>query len=99
MNLIKKLFGKGYFALCLAVLFSVQAFAYLDPGTLTYVISMVAGLFIAGGAAIAIFRRKIVLFFRNLGKKNETPAQTVEQGPAEFNPMDDVVDPMAGDKE
>ncbi len=96
---MKKLFGRMYYVALMMVMFSVSAFAYLDPGTVTYVVSMIAGLFIAGGAAIAIFRRKIKLFFQNLGKKKETPAQT-EAEADEFNPMEDVVDPLEGaDKE
>ena len=70
-----KLMSRCYFALLMMVLFAAPAFAYLDPGTLSYVISMIAGLFIAGGAAIAIFRRKIKLFFQNLGKKKQEGEQ------------------------
>ena len=94
-----KIFARGYFGICSAMLLSAPALAYLDPGTVSYVVSMIAGLFIAGGAALAIFRRKIKLFFQNLGKKKEAP---VEQAAAEdagsFNPMDDVIDPMAEEK-
>ena len=95
MKTIKALLRHGYYAFFLALLLSVPTFAYLDPGTVTYVVSMIAGLFIAGGAALAIFRRKIKLFFQNLGKKKEkdAPAETEEAG-GEFNPMADVVDPM-----
>jgi hypothetical protein len=97
MKTVKKLLGKGYYVFFMMLLFSLTAFAYLDPGTVTYVVSMIAGLFIAGGAALAIFRRKIVLFFRNLGKKS--PKQDVpEEKGGEIDPMDDVVDPMADDK-
>lgn len=95
-----KIIGKLYFGAAIAAFFTTAAFAYLDPGTLTYVVSMIAGLVIAGGAALAIFRRKIVLFFRNLGKKNtETAEKAADDLGAEFNPMEDVVDPMAGDKD
>jgi hypothetical protein len=97
MKTVKKLLGKGYYVFFMMLLFSLTAFAYLDPGTVTYVVSMIAGLFIAGGAALAIFRRKIVLFFRNLGKKN-TKQDVPEEKGGEFDPMNDVVDPMAEDK-
>ena len=99
MNFVKKLLGRGYFALLMMVLFAVPALAYLDPGTMTYVISMVAGLFIAGGAALAIFRRKIKLFFQNLGKKNtgSTASAPADDLGTEFDPMADV-GPMAEDK-
>lgn len=85
---MKKILARSYYAFFLMVLFTVSAFAYLDPGTVSYVVSMIAGLFIAGGAAIAIFRRRIKLFFQNLGKKKEETTEVTED-------EDDVIDPMA----
>lgn len=96
---MKKLFGRCYYVFFMMLLFSVPAFAYLDPGTVTYVVSMVAGLFIAGGAAAAIFRRKIKLFFQNIGKKKAAPAEQEEAAGGAFNPMDDLVDPMAEEEQ
>lgn len=96
---MKKLMSKLYFGFFMVLLFAVPAFAYLDPGTVTYVVSMIAGLFIAGGAALAIFRRKIKLFFQNLGKKKDTQeAKATEEIGGEFDPMADVVDPMDENK-
>lgn len=86
---MKKLFGRAYFVFFMMLLLSVPAFAYLDPGTVTYVVSMIAGLFIAGGAAAAIFRRKIKLFFQNLGKKKDETAPVAEEENDVINPMDD----------
>lgn len=98
---MKKLMSKLYFGFFMVLLLAVPTFAYLDPGTVTYVVSMIAGLFIAGGAALAIFRRKIKLFFQNLGKKKEENVEKPEMTGGEFNPMEDVVDPMdeAGKKD
>lgn len=96
---MKHLLRKLYFGFFLVLLLAVPAFAYLDPGTVTYVVSMVAGLFIAGGAALAIFRRKIKLFFQNLGKKKEQEAPTAAQSFGdEIDPMADVVNPMEEDR-
>ena len=86
---MKKILARSYYAFFLMVLFTVSAFAYLDPGTVSYVVSMIAGLFIAGGAAIAIFRRRIKLFFQNLGKKKDVPADTQEEEADVINPMDE----------
>lgn len=99
MKYVRKLLGRGYYVSLTTLMFSVPAFAYLDPGTVSYVVSMIAGLFIAGGAAIAIFRRKIKLFFQNLGKKKDAPdtARSQEE-PDSFNPMDEAINPMDGDK-
>ena len=94
MKKAKKLLSYSYFGFFTALLLSAPAFAYLDPGTVTYVVSMIAGLFIAGGAALAIFRRKIKLFFQNLGKKKDTTAaESKEDLGGEFDPMEEV-DPM-----
>lgn len=96
---MKHLLRKLYFGFFLVLLLAVPAFAYLDPGTVTYVVSMVAGLFIAGGAALAIFRRKIKLFFQNLGKKKEQDAPAAAQSFGdEIDPMADVVNPMEEDR-
>lgn len=96
---MKNLFRKLYFGFFMVLLFAVPAFAYLDPGTVTYVVSMIAGLFIAGGAALAIFRRKIKLFFQNLGKKKAADTETAgESFGGEINPMADVVNPMDEEK-
>ena len=91
MQTMKKLLSLAYFTAALAAVFSFSAFAYLDPGTLTYVISMLAGLVIAGGAALAIFWRKIKKFFQGLGKG--------KSGDEKANLSDDLgdeIDPMAG---
>lgn len=95
MKILKKLPTYLYFGIFGVLLMSAPAKAYLDPGTVTYIISMVAALFIAAGAALAIFRRKVKLFFQNLGKKKSAPAAKVEEDAAEFNPMEDVIDPMS----
>ena len=97
MKIMKKLVSRSYYAVLMMLLFTAPAFAYLDPGTVSYVVSMIAGLFIAGGAALAIFRRKIKVFFQNLGKKKQkdAPAESASAADDVVNPMDDVVDPMA----
>ena len=41
----------------------VNVQAYVDPATLTYVIQIVAGVFIAGGVAIGVYWRKIKKLF------------------------------------
>ncbi|MDR1961145.1 MAG: hypothetical protein LBQ16_02550 [Gracilibacteraceae bacterium] len=46
------------------LVFMVDGFAYIDPSAATYVIQAVAGVVIAGGAAITIYWRKIKRFFK-----------------------------------
>lgn len=42
----------------------MSAYAYVDPATLTYVIQIVAGVFIAGGVAVGVYWRKIKKLFQ-----------------------------------
>ncbi len=47
-----------YFVVNFAVLFSVNAMAYIDPSVMTYAIQAIAGIAIAVGAAVGIYWRK-----------------------------------------
>jgi hypothetical protein len=60
--------------ICMQLLFALNAAAYLDPSAMTYVIQAVAGVVIAGGAALVIYWRKIKLFFKNRKKKKAVNA-------------------------
>lgn len=53
-----------YFFTLFTLLFGMTSYAYIDPATTTYLIQIVAGIFIAAGATIGIFWKKIRLFFR-----------------------------------
>jgi hypothetical protein len=66
-----KILGTFMMVLGMAMLFSIQAAAYLDPSAMTYVIQVIAGVVIASGAALIIYWRKIKLFFkkRKMNKK------------------------------
>ena len=46
------------------------AFAYLDPGTGSYVIQVIIALFVGSVFAVKMFWKKIVVFFKNFFKKN-----------------------------
>ena len=59
-----------FFGACF-ILMSGYAHAYIDPSAVTYVIQAVAGVVIAIGALITVFRHKIVAFFKK-GKKENT---------------------------
>lgn len=45
--------------------------AYIDPSAVTYVIQAVAGVVIALGALITVFRHKIIAFFKKGSKGTE----------------------------
>ena len=60
-----------YFFGAFFVLMSGYAHAYIDPSAVTYVIQAVAGVVIAIGALITVFRHKIVAFFKKGSKGSE----------------------------
>ena len=65
-----------YFFGCFFSLFTIHVHAYIDPSAVTYVIQAVAGVLIALGAALTIFRHKIFQFFKS--KKKEMPEEKIE---------------------
>lgn len=67
--------GALYFAFFIVLGTPVRVKAYVDPATLTYVIQIVAGLFIAGGVAIGVYWRKIKKAFTK--KKDDKPETVV----------------------
>ena len=49
-------------------LFQQSVSAYIDPSTATYLVQIIAGILVAGGIAIGVFRHKIKrLFTKNKG--------------------------------
>ena len=59
-----------YFFTCWWIILSIDAQAYIDPSAVTYVIQAVAGVFIAIGALLTVFRHKIFAFFKKSSKNN-----------------------------
>jgi len=57
------------YSIFLQVIFVQNAFAYLDPGTLSYVFQILIGFFVGSFFAIKMFWQKIKIFFSNLFKK------------------------------
>lgn len=57
-EMMKKISVYGGLTLCLMLVFSINANAYLDPSVVTYVIQAVAGIVIAVGAAVGIYWRR-----------------------------------------
>lgn len=51
-----------YFTFFLILTMPTHAWAYVDPATLTYVVQIIAGVFIAGGVAVGVYWRKIKKF-------------------------------------
>lgn len=64
MKIYTNILKLTYFFILFMPFFSIPAYAYIDPATTTYLIQIVAGIFIAAGATIGIFWKKIKLFLR-----------------------------------
>ena len=67
---MKRILRTAYFTLCFLLMLSTSALAYIDPATTSYVVQIIAGVFLAGGAAVGIYWHKIKRFFKNR-KKNK----------------------------
>ena len=47
-------------------LLTTTASAYIDPATTAMLTQIIAGIFITLGVVFGVFRRKIILFFKNM---------------------------------
>ena len=66
---LAKLICMAYFTLFFSLYLTTYASAYLDPATTAMVIQVVAGVFITLGVMFGIFRRKVIMFFKNISVK------------------------------
>ena len=60
----------AYFTFFMGMYCTIPAYAYVDPATTAMITQIVAGIFISLGVALGLFRRKIILFFKNLSVKH-----------------------------
>ena len=51
------------------------AYAYLDPGTGSYIFQILIASFVGGLFAIKLFWRQIILFFKKLFSKNQKKSE------------------------
>jgi hypothetical protein len=63
-----------FLLLLLGLLAPGIAYAYLDPGTGSYIIQLVIGMVLGGLFAVGLFWRRVIAFFRRIfgGKKNDS---------------------------
>lgn len=87
---MRKFLARALMFVSMVVLCTMSAGAYLDPSAMTYLIQVIAGVAIAGGAAVVIYWKKIKLFFkkRKQGKEDaaaglNTPSETVQAAKGE----------------
>jgi len=50
----------------ITLLLTTPASAYIDPATTAMLTQIIAGVFITLGVVFGVFRRKIILFFKNM---------------------------------
>ena len=75
MKKLKKLMGFMYFFTFGMVFGTQYVYAYFDPSATTYLIQIVAAVFIAAGALIGVYWQKIKKFFRKKKNKKIRDAQ------------------------
>ena len=64
MKKLRRILSITYFLFFCMLLTLRSAHAYIDPATTSYLIQIVAGVFIAAGATMAVFWRKITFWFK-----------------------------------
>jgi hypothetical protein len=66
---MKKVFLGIYIFLAVYFLMAMPVHAYVDPSTTAILTQIIAGVFISLGVVFAVFRQKIVIFFKNIKVK------------------------------
>ena len=77
----KAVVGMGsfvYFFGCFFVVLTLHTHAYIDPSAVTYIIQAVAGVLIALGAGLTIFRHKIKALFTGKKKSGADEEDKIE---------------------
>lgn len=54
---------------------AINAFAYIDPSVLMYIIQAVGAVFIGAGAVVAIYWKKIKLYFKRRKENKDDSKQ------------------------
>ena len=61
------------FSVFIVFLVAVNADAYLDAGTGSYFIQILIGFVAAGLFSLKLFWKRIISFFKSIGKRNNRP--------------------------
>ena len=78
MRVFLRGFGVAYFFVFFSMLTSFTASAYIDPATTAMLTQIIAGVFITLGVVFGVFRRKIIMWFKNQSV-NRTKKQIEKQ--------------------
>jgi len=63
---VYRLIGTAYFLFFICMYLTMPAAAYIDPATTAMLTQIIAGVFITLGVVFGVFRRKIIMFFKNM---------------------------------
>ena len=76
--MVSKIGAFMYFFIGFSMLLTTTASAYIDPATTAMLTQIIAGFFITLGVVFGLFRRKIMLFFKNISV-NQTKRKIEKQ--------------------
>ena len=65
MYIFNKIAATAYFLFFVCMFLTIPASAYIDPATTAMLTQIIAGVFITLGVVFGVFRRKIIMFFKN----------------------------------
>jgi len=65
MHILNKIAATVYFLFFLCMFLTMSASAYIDPATTAMLTQIIAGALITLGVVFGVFRRKIIMFFKN----------------------------------
>lgn len=85
---MRKFLTFSYLFICISVILTIPAYAYIDPSAVTYTAQAIAAVVVALGALITVFRHKIATLF----KKNKG-----ESAKREIHVKEDSEEPKTGE--
>ena len=71
LSLLSGILSFVFFFTCFFNMFTKTVHAYIDPSVATYLIQAIAGVLVALGAILTVFRHKIFAFFKKKDKNVE----------------------------
>ena len=76
---MNKILRYCYFMICFSVMFTLPAYAYLDPSVMTYAIQVIAGIAVAVGAIVGVYWRRFKKMLLNSLGVDENANKEVEE--------------------
>lgn len=70
MKSFRQLMTRGLFLIFFLLVFLKDIYAYIDPGTGSYVLQLLIAAFVAASFMVRLFWKKIKMFFARLFKRD-----------------------------